>query len=1742
MQGIRRLLGDCLVRISGPGAAGGTGFFVAPRTVVTCAHVVAGGDGLQAAWHGGSAAARIVAVHPPADGSPAPGPYPHPDLAVLEVERIGHPCVRLDTDEPRWEDRLHGSGYTRTWSPAQAQLEPVTFTYEGVHDVGGDLLKLAGGQAVSGMSGGPLLNLRTMGVCGVLKTSRDTGRAAGGWGVPVGLLGALHPEVLRAHDAFHRVDRRWREAADAVTPLLAGLSALSSGYAGRIENFLVEYLGRDGAPVPFGGRESQLRRLSGWLADPQAPPYALVAAEAGRGKSALLVRWAQEVMRQEHAHVVVVPVSIRFNTAQAGVVFPALATRLGEVYGDPPGSPDMSAEQWQEACLGYLRRPPPDGRPLLVVMDGLDEATDWHPGPDLFPAAPGEGVRVLASARYLAGDTDDAGWLDRLNWDSLAVSLPLPPMDREGVGQVLHAMGDPLAGLAANVDVVSELYRLSEGDPLLVRLYVEALLPYGERAAAISPDELPSVSKGLAGYFERWWEDQERQWRAQHRNTAAERQDLEDLLNALACALGPLSRDDLLGVLPRPPSSLRLYGLAREVGRFVIGDGRDTGFVYSHPRLGMFFRDLMGRGERDAWDERFVAYGRSALERARRGSIEVAPYAVRFHGAHLERAGAADEDLYALVDGGWLRAGQTLEGTDSPFLNDCDRAWRRAETRCDERSFEVRFACALARASVAARSDGIPAPLLAAATRRGLLTPAQALALCRRMTDERRRAAAVERLAQAVGPEWLDECVAVAGTLQSQGRRAHTLARLSTRLSARSARRALAEARSLEFPSPRAIAVAALSARLPPDERLALAREALDLCAVDEDPRRGGLALLAMAAHVPDVLRAQAVRTAATTPDPLTAVRAVGALARHLPPDEAEAAVDAVRARISETVTDSHRIRARFALAEFDPSAEHGDLVGSLDEVAPRVARRLIVDARSWIAATEGDHWPYDLSFLLTDWHSADAEELATVLPESVGRRLRHDLEQRVTRSDVVPRVEELALLAHLRARQRGTSTRVTGDLLNPARRLHQPQRAAALTALAVARGDGPDADELLVEALESAQRIDDVLPRIQGLHGVHVDVSEQALADLQNDLVFRPGRLEDDEVQRYLASVDVPLADAAVDAALSWVDRLEWPLERVRALRSALRRVSERSRPRLESRLLDEARSAPDSAIRMEILRDLAAVFADRPALVAEELSTVFAGLTDVASRVSVLAGTHGAARGLLSLSQDKDGVVRELVMPLLADLLTAQAEHGDADWHMERLLDALPPALSEETSFQVWEILAGAASPLAAHLLSRLPAERVKEAAHRTLRIRAGDRGSVRQLLADELTRAFPRLDPATRSALLARALGNPVATHRLQALLPYAGDRLHELVRMAGQLPFGDRVAAATVLARQADADTVAMFLTPLVETAAPRRPDIGLTPLLGLARLVHGPALETVTDVVAEEAAHRKPADVRRALQRLPTDQRHKVAHRQLAAKATRPWELVPVVADFPAECRDEVEAMAVRLEDPLLRIDLLGGLIAAAGPPTPDRLWQEVVRAARAADWWSHERYQYTPGGLAGLLRRKLPAVDARWVRELREAVHLKADPAERVTLLCSLSGHARAPLRGALLDSALDAADQIPLDRLRAEALTHIARSAAGCPDAVVRTLDAVSRIRGNDTRHRALQAHEPALRKWIASGTADPAPWDRALRRLSVRPRPLVVGDLALLATAGAGFLPDEGALPRAFLTALHRVAAWWS
>jgi len=161
--------------------------------------------------------------------------------------------------------------------------------------------------------------------------------------------------------------------------LTAGLQELPTDDVARVKHFLAEYLGDAQRSVPFGGRAQDFTRLDSWLSENEGPSYALLAAPAGRGKSALLLRWCQRLLARSDLAVVYFPVSIRFRTNLAGVVFPALVALLARLHGENiPNDPHTSEEVWHGLLTEYITRPLPGGRQLVLVLDGVDEAADWE--------------------------------------------------------------------------------------------------------------------------------------------------------------------------------------------------------------------------------------------------------------------------------------------------------------------------------------------------------------------------------------------------------------------------------------------------------------------------------------------------------------------------------------------------------------------------------------------------------------------------------------------------------------------------------------------------------------------------------------------------------------------------------------------------------------------------------------------------------------------------------------------------------------------------------------------------------------------------------------------------------------------------------------------------------------------------------------------------------------------------------------------------------------------------------------------------------------------------------------------------------------------------------------------------------------------------------------------------------------------------------------------------------------------
>jgi hypothetical protein len=206
-----------------------------------------------------------------------------------------------------------------------------------------------------------------------------------------------------------------------------GECTAASKYAGKVEAFFEEYLSSENmlGRVPFGGRNSELALLDSWLSDPEAEQRFLVTAPAGRGKSALLVRWTESLKARGFSvadvgpwEIVFVPISVRYETHRPEIFYEMIAARLADALcAELSSTQTDKATYYADQCRILLRRIVDRALRTLIVIDGIDEALGDRFNFDWLPRNVGSTVRVLLSARLLVGDHDSSGWIRRLRWD-----------------------------------------------------------------------------------------------------------------------------------------------------------------------------------------------------------------------------------------------------------------------------------------------------------------------------------------------------------------------------------------------------------------------------------------------------------------------------------------------------------------------------------------------------------------------------------------------------------------------------------------------------------------------------------------------------------------------------------------------------------------------------------------------------------------------------------------------------------------------------------------------------------------------------------------------------------------------------------------------------------------------------------------------------------------------------------------------------------------------------------------------------------------------------------------------------------------------------------------------------------------------------------------------------------------------------------------------------------------------------
>ncbi|MFE5495577.1 trypsin-like peptidase domain-containing protein [Streptomyces virginiae] len=331
------------------GPTWGSGFFIAPGWVLTCAHVVGeggaavrltgrevgitfhsgrpryGGPGAPGAVTG-TVTGRVECVLPERLEERRPGRHALwdlPDLALIRVlAPVSHACVWLtDRSRPRFDEVAY---FGCTEDLGTPEITGRTTRLRGTAG-NGAAIRLAGDDEIDpGMSGGPVVDLARGEVVGVVKARRHTG--GGGLAVSVvqlrtlpmaarGQVG-LYRRIMQAHDLYHYdqhlsdLDNRrtWTDVHGELPPQerdpYGGRGRLTPGERTTLCGLLAEL------PPPSSSEavRALVEAVRGEEPDPQPPaPLSwrdglglLHDPPGGTGEAAAMLRYATDVSVAEY--------------------------------------------------------------------------------------------------------------------------------------------------------------------------------------------------------------------------------------------------------------------------------------------------------------------------------------------------------------------------------------------------------------------------------------------------------------------------------------------------------------------------------------------------------------------------------------------------------------------------------------------------------------------------------------------------------------------------------------------------------------------------------------------------------------------------------------------------------------------------------------------------------------------------------------------------------------------------------------------------------------------------------------------------------------------------------------------------------------------------------------------------------------------------------------------------------------------------------------------------------------------------------------------------------------------------------------------------------------------------------------------------------------------------------------------------------------------------------------------------
>jgi len=208
LEQILAALEECVVLVRA-GPSTGTGFFINARQVLTCRHVV------EPAIR---APVPISVTYRPSPGDVAepleatllgdPAPSGWPDVAILNVPAADSRCVVMDSARVAHSTPLLTAGY-----PAKAlmayQAQSFTAGLPSKDKDGRPQLRIEGDVVTPGMSGSPVVSLQSGLVCGVVRLTKDSTSALGGFATMFSDFIGTWPDLAALSDRPSDAARPW---------------------------------------------------------------------------------------------------------------------------------------------------------------------------------------------------------------------------------------------------------------------------------------------------------------------------------------------------------------------------------------------------------------------------------------------------------------------------------------------------------------------------------------------------------------------------------------------------------------------------------------------------------------------------------------------------------------------------------------------------------------------------------------------------------------------------------------------------------------------------------------------------------------------------------------------------------------------------------------------------------------------------------------------------------------------------------------------------------------------------------------------------------------------------------------------------------------------------------------------------------------------------------------------------------------------------------------------------------------------------------------------------------------------------------------------------------------------------------------------------------------------------------------------------------------------------------------------